>query len=215
MPRLERDEDEQNDSERISVKNTEWSHRRTTDSSYLKRGDTALNEDDHPDQETHSEESQSVEIERAPEWGIFAHQVYQAAAHDRFDEVETEKHARYEDENGTQHNGRVDIVINENKLFDVKTHNGREWSEAEATRYGDEHGQQMRRYIDSPDTPDDSEGWIVLTVPPELEESREAYAAAAGAHGVSVMFSKSEQPSDVVKCMDEAVDEDDGDEVFR
>lgn len=131
-------------------------------------------------------------------FGRDAHVAYQRVADNFFDEVEAERPVRVHTESDEELNGRVDLVIDENQLVDFKTNDMRQWSVGEATRFARAHGKQLRDYVDSPDTPDDSVGYIVSTVPPEDAAARATYQDVTAEYRVKVVFSESEQPEDVM-----------------
>ncbi len=140
-------------------------------------------------------------------FGTFGHGGYEWAAEERLDDVESNRSVLIIKPDGSEAQGYIDTFINERVIIDYKTNDMRDWGEAEARRYGNEHGQQVQEYVNSPEMPDDARGWIVATVPPESAESRQAYSDAAGVHDVGVKFSASEQQEDVMEAVSEAVAE--------
>lgn len=154
-----------------------------------------------------AEPSEDVEeFARSAEFGRWIHQGYGEEAEARFDDAVIEDMVNVE-RDGYVSEGRIDLRVDDKYLFDYKTHDMREWTDTQATRYGDEHGKQMRSYVESWDTPDDAHGWLVSTVPPNSEFVREAYSSAAGKHNVDVIFGKSEQPEDVIDAIENTIDQ--------
>ena len=141
-------------------------------------------------------------------FGTFAHFAYETHADLTFDDVESERPVRVTKPDGSVRQGSVDTAINDDQvLIDYKTGDMRAWDTAKARTEAHKHGRQVREYVDSPDTPEDARGWVIATVPPEIAESRQAYADTLAEHEVGVKFSESEQPEDVMAAAQSAVDE--------
>lgn len=138
-------------------------------------------------------------------FGTFGHGVYEWAAEEQFEDAESNRSVIVTRPDGSEAQGYIDTLINERVIIDYKTNDMRAWSVADAQRYGNEHGQQVQEYVNSPEMPSDARGWIIATVPPESAEVRQAYADAVGVHDVGVKFSGSEQQEDVVEAVSEAV----------
>jgi hypothetical protein len=157
-----------------------------------------------------SAESTSIQKMMTPhEFGTFAHQVYEAHAYLKFDDVENERSVRVIKPDGRIDEGKIDTVLNEGQtLIDYKTSDMRTWDAAQVRVAGRVHGQQMAEYIASPDTPADASGWVIPTVPPERDEVRQMYADRLAEYGVGVKFPESDQPEDVMDAVQSAVDED-------
>lgn len=140
-------------------------------------------------------------------FGIFAHQAYEWATEERFDDVESNRSVVITKPDGTEAAGYIDTLINERIVIDYKSNYMPAWNVSEARRYGNEHGQQVEEYVNSKGMPDDARGWIIATVPPESAEVRQAYIEAASAHGVGVKLSAGEQQEDVMNVVSEVVAE--------
>jgi hypothetical protein len=151
--------------------------------------------------------SDEEELTTPHEFGTFAHGAYEWSAEERFEDVESNRPVIVTKPDGSEAQGYIDTLINERVIVDYKTNNMRDWSVADAQRYGNEHGQQVKGYVNSPEMPSDARGWIIATVPPESAEVRQAYTDAAGVHDVGVKFSGSEQQADVMEAVSEAVAE--------
>lgn len=140
-------------------------------------------------------------------FGTFGHQAYEWAAEEDFDDVESNRSVIVTQPDGTETQGYIDTLIDERVIVDYKTNDMRNWSEADARWHGNNHGRQVAGYVNSREMPDDAQGWLIATVPPESADVRQAYTDAAGAHGVGVKFSKGEQQTDVMEAVSEAIAE--------
>jgi hypothetical protein len=140
-------------------------------------------------------------------FGTFAHQAYEWAAEEHFDDVESNRPVIVTKPDGTEAQGYIDTFIDERIVVDYKSNYMPGWSVSDARRYGDQHGQQVKEYVNSEGMPDDARGWIIATVPPESAEVRDAYADAASMHDVGVKFAAGEQQEDVIDVVSEAVAE--------
>lgn len=140
-------------------------------------------------------------------FGTFGHGAYEWAAEEHFEDAESNRPVIVTKPDGSEAQGYIDTLIDERVIVDYKTNDMRAWTVADAQRHGNEHGQQVKGYVNSPEMPSDARGWIVATVPPESAEVRQAYADAAGAHDVGVKFAGSEQQTDVMEAVSEAVAE--------
>lgn len=160
---------------------------------------------------TPAEVGQDIEddgAEMTPQtFGTFAHQAYEWAAEEHFEDAESNRSVIITKPDGSEAQGYIDTLIDERVIVDYKTNDMRAWTVADAQRYGNEHGQQLKGYVNSPEMPSDARGWIIATVPPESAEVRQAYTDAVGVHDVGVKFSESEQQEDVVEAVSEAVAE--------
>ncbi len=139
-------------------------------------------------------------------FGTFAHQAYEWAAEEEFDDVESNRSVVVTKPDGTEAQGYIETFINERIVIDYKSSYMPAWSVADARRYGNEHGQQVKEYVTSKSMPDDAQGWIIATVPPESMEVRDAYSEAVSRHGVGVKFSAGEQQDNVMQAVSEAVE---------
>jgi hypothetical protein len=172
--------------------------------------ETREDEESDPTQATGDASIEVVDTSRPTTFGTFAHDGYEIAADDHFEDVETEKEVRVQrDPAKGQETGYIDAVVDERYLFDFKTNYMKDWTERDATRHGHEHGAQVKSYVDSPDTPADAKGWIIASVPPDSPDVRKTYSEVLGGYGVGVKYSQSEQQDDVIAAMEEAIDEDD------
>jgi hypothetical protein len=173
--------------------------------------------DEAPERETPSEIGEDLEGEAGNTsqdnmtphgFGTFAHSAYETHVDLRFDDVENELPVRVTKPDGSVKQGWVDTAINDDQvLIDYKTGDMREWDVQKARKEAQKHGQQVREYMDSPDTPEDASGWIVATVPPVAAETRQAYSDALAEHKVGVKFSESEEPEDVMAAVQSAADD--------
>lgn len=142
-------------------------------------------------------------------FGTHAHIAYIDAAQDRIDrdKVWGEVEVRTSDTDGNLKDGKVDLLVDD-KVIDFKTNDMRDWSETTARRFGHEHGKQVQGYVESPDTPENAEGYVISSVPPKSEDVRDTYTQALQDHGVDVRFSKSEAPEDVAEAAADIVEND-------
>jgi hypothetical protein len=145
-------------------------------------------------------QAEEVDTSSPREFGKFAHQAYQSAAYETFDDVDNEVPVVVTKPDGTEAQGYVDTMVGKT-LIDYKTNDMRNWDTAQAVRYGNEHGQQMQEYVESSDTPQDAKGWVVATVPPESEEVRQAYADTLAGYDVGVRFAKGEDQDSVLDAV--------------
>lgn len=138
-------------------------------------------------------------------FGTFAHEAYGYAAEDKYgDAADIERRVGTTKPDGSLAEGEVDLAVG-NALIDYKTCDMRDWSTTEARVAARKHGQQMKEYVDSPDTPADAKGWIVATVPPDSQIVRDAYAAVLSEYNIGVKFAKGEDQASVMKAVDKAV----------
>lgn len=138
-------------------------------------------------------------------FGTFAHEAYGYAAEDKYgDAADIERRVGVTKPGGWLADGEVDLAVG-NALIDFKTCDMRDWTTTEARAAAREHGQQMKEYVDSPDTPADAKGWIIATVPPDSQVVRDAYAATLSEYNVGVKFAKGEDQASVMKAVDKAV----------
>ena len=153
------------------------------------------------------DEVKVVDTPTPTQFGTFAHEAYQVAADETFDDVDHNVPVIVTKPDGTQAQGYIDTLINDRVIIDYKTNYMPGWSVNDATRYGREHGQQVQEYVQSDGTPNDARGWVVATVPPESEEVRAAYAEALAEHEVGVKFSPGEDQASVMNAVSDAVSE--------
>lgn len=140
-------------------------------------------------------------------FGTFAHEAYEDAAEEKYgDDADRERRVGVTRPDGSLAEGEVDLMVG-NALIDFKTNDMRDWSTGEARTAGHKHGQQMKEYVDSPDTPSHAKGWIIATVPPNSQEVRDVYATTLSEYGVGVKFAKGEDQASVMKEVDKAVRE--------
>lgn len=138
-------------------------------------------------------------------FGTFAHEAYGYAAADKYgDAADIERPVGVTKSNGSLAEGRVDLAVG-NALIDYKTCGMRNWTKTEARAAAREHGQQMKEYMDSPDTPANAKGWIIATVPPDSQVMRDAYATTLNDYNVGVKFAKSEDQASVMEAVGKAV----------
>jgi hypothetical protein len=154
-----------------------------------------------------AEGTSDSEVMKPHEFGTLAHEAYQWAAEEHFEDAESKHTLIVTKPDGTTKNGEIDTLIDERVVIDYKTDYMPDWSVADARRLGDQYGRQVEEYVNGEGMPPDACGWIIATVPSESAEVRQAFVDAAGAHGVSVKFSKGEQQEDVIEAVSEAVAE--------
>jgi len=141
--------------------------------------------------------------------GTADHVIYQDSVEDALDDpdkgMSVYNNERVTNSDGSQ--GIIDSRIN-NTIVDYKTNDMSRWSVADATRFGHEHGSQVQGYVESVDTPADSQGFIIAAGrPPGDETVQEAYVQAADQHQVEVKFTRGGEPEDIVSSVEEAVTE--------
>ena len=154
------------------------------------------------------EEVEKKEFKEPMHFGSFAHEAYGLAAADRYENSETEQTISVLDEEGFHVNdGRIDLIVGEKNIVDFKTNDMREWTTEDAVKFAKEHGEQVQGYMNSPDTPEESKGLIVSSVPPKNEEVRKAYAEALADFGVEVGYSSGEDQDSVMEVVDSFVSE--------
>ena len=152
-------------------------------------------------------EVEVVDTSSPTRFGTFAHEAYQVAADETFDNVDHNVPVTVTKPDGVQAQGYIETLINDRVIVDYKTNYMPRWSVNDATRYGREHGRQVYEYMQSDGTPNDARGWVVATVPPESEEVRAAYAEALAEHKVGVKFSSGEDQVSVMNAVSDAVSE--------
>lgn len=150
----------------------------------------------------------SEEFASSPqEFGIHAHVAYADAAQDAVtQDSDTEMPVIITNPHSPERMGRIDFIA-DNKIIDFKTNDMREWTEADARIYAEQHGSQMQDYVNSPDTPVDASGWIVATVPPIHQAVRDVYSEVLKNYKVEVRFSPSESSESVGEIVSEIVDQ--------
>jgi hypothetical protein len=146
-----------------------------------------------------------AEFDEPAHFGTFAHTGYELNAYHHFDDVELERQVRVTKPDGTVNDGKIDLVINENRLFDYKTGSMQNWDDKRALSEASRDGRQMYEYIHSPDTPTDSIGTIVRTVPSKSASVCRAYEAGLIEYGVNVIYSPSEEPDAVTHAIEKAI----------
>lgn len=151
-------------------------------------------------------QTQKVDTSTPRVFGTFAHQGYEQAAYEQFDEVDNEVPVTIKKPDGTDGQGFIDTMIGDT-LIDDKTNDMRDWDAAKAAQFGKEHGERMRAYLDSSGTPKDARGWIVATVGPRDEEIRQAYADTLAGYGVGVQFARTEDQDAVMEAVQAAVND--------
>ena len=152
------------------------------------------------------DEIEVVDTSTPQRFGTFAHEAYQVAADEAFDDMDHNVPVVVTKPDGTRAQGYIDTLINDRVIIDYKTNFMPGWSVADAHRHGDEHGRQVQEYVESEGTPDDARGWIIPTVPPESVEVRQAYSDTLAEYGVGAKFSEEDQAS-VMTAVTEAVEE--------
>jgi len=142
-------------------------------------------------------------------FGTFAHAAYEVTAYDRFDNVVNEEPVRITKSDNTQTWGRIDTIVNNRVIIDYKTNDMRDWDVDRARAAGRswEHGPKVKAYVDSPDTPTDSQGWIIATVPPRSEQVRQAYSDTLAEYSVGAKFAEGEDQDSVMKAVAAAVED--------
>lgn len=162
---------------------------------------------ERPSIQLHSDEgSEEANDKMSPaQFGTHAHSAYEITAYQHFEDVDLERIVSVEEEGGLFKDGRIDLIVDENKLLDFKTGDMRKWDEARARREAEVDGLQMYGYINSPDTPDDSIGTIVRTVPSESEDVLNAYREGLAEYGVATIFCESESPDAVVAAIEQKI----------
>jgi hypothetical protein len=144
--------------------------------------------------------------ETPAEFGTFAHEAYGYAAEDKYgDRADVERRVGVTKPDGRMAEGEVDLTVG-NALIDYKSCDMRDWTASEASAAAREHGQQMKEYVESPDTPANAKGWIIATVPPNSQEVRDAYSGRLKEYGVGVEFAKGEDQASVMRATDAAVE---------
>jgi hypothetical protein len=151
--------------------------------------------------------AEEVNTDTPTKFGTFAHQGYGIAAGEKYGEkANIERRVGVTRADGTLAEGEVDLTVG-NALIDYKTDDMRDWTTSEARAAAHKHGQQMKEYVDSPDTPIEAKGWIIATVPPRSQEVRSAYAGGLKECGVGAKFAKGEDQTSVMQAVDQAVKE--------
>ena len=99
--------------------------------------------------------------------------------------------------------GRIDTRI-DGLIVDYKTHDMKAWTPTVAARYGNEHGQQLADYVDSPDTPDNARA-VLIAAGREADDSEalETYVDALRSHGVEYRSGGDANPEDVLCVINE------------
>jgi hypothetical protein len=150
-----------------------------------------------------NEEGQELEEWSARVFGTHLHGWYAREGELRFagengDEVYAEKPVQVLDQDGTEHDGFVDLVVHEKYLFDFKSDDMRSWNETSARERAEKYGKQMQQYMESPDTPEDASGWIIATTPSESDEVTKAFEETLDQYGVKVRYSKGVEAQSVL-----------------
>lgn len=151
------------------------------------------------------DEAETVDTSTAGQFGTFAHEAYQAATDEAFDDVDHNVPVIVTKPDGSEAQGYIDTLINERVIIDYKTNYMPDWSVSDATKYGRDHGRQVQEYVQSDGTPADAQGWIIATVPPDSEDVRTAYTGTLSEYGVGVQFSAGEDQEAVMKAVSDAV----------
>jgi hypothetical protein len=150
-------------------------------------------------------ENPAIEDWNAQQFAIAAHQAYELASEAAVKaDSEIEREVEMTQTDGAISYGRVDFMSS-NQLIDFKTHYMPKWSESDATRYAKEHGQQMAKYVASPDTPEGAQGTIIVSVPPESQSVRDAYEQGLSNFGVKVQYAENESPETIGKMVADIV----------
>ena len=95
--------------------------------------------------------------------------------------------------------GYIDVLIG-NKIIEIKTHDMLDWTQAHATRMAEEHAEQVRGYMDSPDTADNAEGYLLMAGrEPQDRLARDAYVETAREREVEAQFPVAGNPEAIVE----------------
>ena len=128
------------------------------------------------------------ETDTPAKFGTFAHEAYGYAAEDRYgDAAYIERRVGVTKPDSSLAEGEIDLAVG-NALIDYKTCYMRDWTTTEARAAASKHGQQMKEYVDSPDTPANAKGWIIATVPPDSQVVRDAYATTLNEYNVCLLY---------------------------
>ena len=135
--------------------------------------------------------------------GRDGHAIYGRTVEDALDDTDKGVNV-YSNEQVTLPDGRngfIDTRINET-IIDYKTHDMIDWTEADAKHYGNEHGEQVRGYMESPDTPDDALGFIIATGrSPDTDGVWKVYQDTLAEYGVGVRYATGGKPNDVLNSV--------------
>ncbi len=165
-----------------------------------------VTEEAHESSDSPLDTQENIEtFDRPCEFGVFAHQAYKAAAYDSFDDVDEEVPVIIKGEDGSEQQGYIDNIIDDQVLIDYKTHDMRNYSSAEAEVLAENIGKKMQEYVKALGDSSEHKGYIISTVPPESNEVRKAMEATLAKYDVRIIFSESEQPEDVIKSVKKAV----------
>ena len=158
--------------------------------------------------DTNAQGDDITTFERPMDFGRFAHEAYELAAYNAFDDIEKEYPVIVMDQDGNEQNGKIDTLIVENDknfIIDYKTNYMKDWSISEAKTKANEFGKQVQGYVEAKGVPSDCKGYIISTVPPESKEVRDEIERVLANYNIGIVFSESEDPEDVVDSIRKAI----------
>jgi hypothetical protein len=148
--------------------------------------------------------------------GSIMHSIYEQKAYDELDNPEegisvwNEEPIFVADAHGNKKIGKVDTRIdhgNNTTLIDYKTNDMNDWTEADGRRFGHEHGEKMKEYMESNQTPVGSLGYIIQCGRlPKNEYAKRVYSDSIEQYGGKVLFPDDGTPESVIGSVREAME---------
>lgn len=139
-------------------------------------------------------------------FGTRKHEEFALAAQKEFGEqAQTEVLVDITKIDGTEATGEIDLLIG-SFVFDYKTDDTRDWTDGKARSHANEYGRQVQEYVDSPDTPHDARGWIIMTRPSEENDLPAAYVDTLREYGIGCWIAADETPEAVMRAAKEILE---------
>ncbi len=159
--------------------------------------------------------SATEELDWTARDGTILHTAYEDAVDDELGDpdngvyVYNNYEVTIEKEDGSLTNGVIDTLIEHGDkatIVDYKTNDMSDWTISEAIHQAHEHGQQVKEYVDSPDTPSNAEGLIIAAGRSSLSsDAQQAYIDTLASYDVEVKFTEGGTPEDIVDAVEAAM----------
>jgi hypothetical protein len=126
---------------------------------------------------------------------------------DRFEYVEEEVGCLIKDKDGNMKEGRMDLLMDEKDVVDIKTDDMSQWSVSRASREGMADGQQVREYTVSEGMPKDAKGYVLACGrTPEDPQAAAAYEEAINRQGVTLIWGpESGEPKEAAEILERRI----------
>jgi hypothetical protein len=155
------------------------------------------------------------DIKWTPQDGTRYHSICQQTVLDQIEDVDNDievinnQSIIIKDKDGNPGVGIIDTLIEHkgnNTLIDYKTNDMNSWSISDAKRFGDEHGNQLERYVKSQNTLQGTKGYIIaIGRPSQSSEVLNTYVETVQTHDIGVLFPSGGEPEDVVASVRQAM----------